>query len=56
MGGGFKVNLSVDLFPSLVPTLRLYRSLDSLEVNFSSTPWLSGFRDAVIDGLGGEPG
>ena len=54
-GGGFRIYLTDDTFPSLISVLGLYRSLDSIEVDFSTSPWLSGFRDAVIEHLGGEP-
>jgi len=54
-GGGFRIHLSADTFPTLGSALGP-SSTDSVEVNFSSSPWLSGFRDALVEDLGGEPG
>jgi len=55
-GGAFRVFLLTEVFPSLVGVLGPHRAPDSFEVDFSSSPWLSGFRDALIEELGGEPG
>ena len=55
-GEQLRVFLMADVFPSLVSVLGSHRSPDSFEVDFSSSAWLSGFRAALVEELGGEPG
>ena len=55
-GGFFQVSLPVtDAFASLASAIGSHRSPVNPVVDFSSSPWLSGFRQAVIEEVA-EPG
>jgi hypothetical protein len=49
---GGQLTLSKKGWPSLVPVLGPHRTKDSPNVDFDSTPWLQGFRDALLSEFG----
>jgi hypothetical protein len=54
-GGLSGIILASEIYPSLSRLLGSRRSPNSMVVDFSSSPWLIGFRNAVVAELA-EPG